>query len=88
MVVERGSLSTLQRYRNDVGNVDLKAYRELLVPFFATDTGRNHYRDVIQHMKAICDLEFDDEFATLVDYLREKHSHRPVFLSELEKAEF
>jgi hypothetical protein len=53
VVVERGSLSTLQRYRNDVGDVDpeayFEAYRELLVPFFVNNTGRNHYRGHLTH---------------------------------------
>ncbi len=89
-VLESDDLETLRQYRDNVAEVGpetyFKAYRELLEPYLAADTGRDHYRTVIEHLREMERLEFDEELAAFVQHLCEKHSNRPAFLDELETA--
>ncbi|WP_254524956.1 hypothetical protein [Natrinema caseinilyticum] len=89
-VLESDDLEMLRRYREPVAEVDpeayFEAYRDLPEPSLAADTGRDHYRTVIEHLRDIEDLGFDKELAPLIEHLREKHSNRPAFLDELETA--
>ncbi|TMT86982.1 hypothetical protein E2L06_10365 [Haloterrigena sp. H1] len=89
-VLESDDLETLRRYREPVAEVDpeayLEAYRDLLEPYLAADTGRDHYKTVIEYLRDMEELEFDTELAAFVEHLREKHSNRPAFLDELETA--
>jgi hypothetical protein len=85
-------LSLVRKYRDSVATVDpveyFELYRELLVPFAANDTGRRHYRDIADHLEEMQELVPEARFEEFVDFLKDKHSNRPAFLDELEKAGF
>jgi len=85
-------LSLVREHRDSVATVDpveyFERYRELLVPFAANDTGRRHYRDIADHLEAMQGLVPEARFEEFVDFLKDKHSNRPAFLDELEKAGF
>ncbi|EMA55866.1 SWIM zinc finger family protein [Halococcus salifodinae] len=91
-VVDSENLAWLQRYRQSVAEVDpdayFEAYRELLVPFAAGETGRRHYREIADHLEAMQALVSADQFDAFVDTLKDTHSNRPAFLDELDKAGF
>lgn len=86
------SLSLLKRYRDPVSRVDpveyFECYREQLVPFAAGETGRRHYREIVDHLDEMQELVPRERFEEFVDFLKEKHSNRPAFLDELETAGF
>ncbi|WP_302082654.1 SWIM zinc finger family protein [Salinibaculum rarum] len=86
------NLSWLRRYRDPVATVDpveyFEVYREQLVPFAAGETGRRHYREIADHLDEMQELVPEERFEAFVDFLMEKHSNRPAFLDELEKAGF
>ncbi len=86
------NLSWLRRYRDPVATVDpveyFEVYREHLVPFAAGETGRRHYRDIADHLDEMQELVPEERFEEFVDFLKGKHSNRPAFLDELEKAGF
>ncbi|WP_418904774.1 hypothetical protein [Natronomonas aquatica] len=85
-------LSSVRRYRDPVATVDpveyFECYHELLVPFAAGETGRRHYRTIADHLEGMQQLVPEERFEEFVDFLKEKHSNRPAFLDELEKAGF
>ena len=91
-VLDSEDLAVLRQYREDVADIHPEAYfetyRDLLEPYLADKTGRNHYRTVIDHLRELDSLGCDDELAAFVEHLREKHSNRPAFLDELETAGF
>jgi hypothetical protein len=91
-VVASENLAWFQRYGQSVAEVDpdayFEAYKDLLVPFAAGDTGRRHYREIADHLEEIQDLVSADRFEEFVGFLKDKHSNRPAFLDELDKAEF
>jgi hypothetical protein len=91
-VVASENLSWFQRYRGSVASVDpeayFEAYKELLVPFAAGETGRSHYKEIAHHLKQMQALISEDRFREFVDGLKDKHSNRPAFLDELRKADF
>ena len=80
-------LETLRQYRDSVAEVDsetyFEAYRERLGPYLVADTGRDHYRTVIEHLRAMERLGVDEELAAFVDPLCEQHSNRPAVLDDL-----
>jgi hypothetical protein len=86
------NLSWLRRYRDPVATVDpvdyFEFYREQLVPFGAGETGRRHYREIADHLDEMQELVPEERFEEFVDFLKDKHSNRPAFLDELEKAGF
>ena len=59
---------------------------EQLIPFAAGETGHRHYREITDHLESIQELVSDARFEEFVEFLKEKHSNRPAFLDELEKA--
>lgn len=85
-------LSLVRRYRDPVAAVDPAAYfefyRELLVPFAGGETGRRHYRTIVDHLNEMQELVPEERFEEFVDQLKETHSNRPAFLDELETAGF
>jgi hypothetical protein len=87
---DRG-LPILRKYRDELGEYDLETYyetyEELLEPFAAGKTGRGHYQTIVRHLEEMRELGFDDRFEAFVDLLYEKHSNRPAFLDEMEKAD-
>jgi len=86
------NLSLLRRYRDPVATVDpveyFEIYRERLVPFAADETGRRHYREIADHLDEMQELVPEERLEEFVDFLKEKHSNRPAFIDELEKAGF
>lgn len=89
-VLEREDLELFRRYRSELSELAperyFETYREVLVPYLAEETGRDHYRTVIDHLEELDALGLDDRFEELLTHLREKHSNRPAFLDELDKA--
>ena len=89
---ENADLSSVRKYRDPVATTApveyFELYRELLVPFAANDTGRRHYRDIADHLEEMQGLVPEARFEEFVDFLKDKHSNRPAFLDELEKAGF
>ena len=89
---ENADLSSVRQYRDPVATTApveyFELYRELLVPFAAGDTGRRHYRDIVDHLEEMRELVPEAGFEEFVDFLRDEHSNRPAFLDELEKAGF
>ncbi|WP_350355864.1 SWIM zinc finger family protein [Natronomonas marina] len=89
---DSADLSSVRRYRDPVATTApveyFELYRELLVPFAAGDTGRRHYREIADHLEEMQGLVPEARFKEFVDFLKDKHSNRPAFLDELEKAEF
>ncbi len=89
---ESENLSLVRQYRESVATVDpveyFEFYRELLVPFAAGETGRRHYRKIADHLEEMQCLVPEERFGEFLDFLKDKHSNRPAFLDELEKAGF
>jgi hypothetical protein len=89
---ENADLSSVRQYRGPVATTApveyFDLYRERLVPFAADDTGRRHYRDVADHLEEMQGLVPEARFKEFIDFLKDKHSNRPAFLDELEKAGF
>jgi hypothetical protein len=89
---DSADLSSVRRYRDPVAATApveyFELYRELLVPFAAGDTGRRHYREIADHLEEMQGLVPEARFEEFVDFLKDKHSNRPAFLDELEKAGF
>ena len=89
---ESENLSLVRQYRESVATVDpveyFEFYRELLVPFAAGETGRRHYRKIADHLEEMQCLVPEERFEEFLDFLKDKHSNRPAFLDELEKAGF
>jgi hypothetical protein len=91
-VLDREDLNAYRRYRGEVADVDperyFEAYRDLLEPYLATETGRDDYRTVNDHLRELETLGLDEEFEAFVAHLKEKHSNRPALLDELKTAGF
>ncbi|WP_049913310.1 SWIM zinc finger family protein [Halococcus thailandensis] len=86
------NLTWFQQYAQTVAQVDpdayFEAYKELLVPFAAGETGRRHYREIVDHLEAMQAFASADRFDAFVEMLKDTHSNRPAFLDELDKAGF
>ena len=54
----------------------------------AGEIGRRHYREIADHLNEMQELGPEERFEEFIDFLKEKHSNRPAFLDELEKAGF
>jgi tetratricopeptide (TPR) repeat protein len=84
------NLDWLRRYLDPVATTDpieyFEVYEERLIPFAAGETGRRHYRAIIDHLEEMQGLVPDARFEAFVDRLRDEHSNRPAFLDELEQA--
>lgn len=80
-------LAVLSEYREDVADYDpetyYETYEELLEPFLADTTGRDHYQTVVEYLEEMRELGFDDDFERFVAHLKENHSNRPAFLDEM-----
>ena len=89
-IIDTDDIEKPRRYRTDVADVDpetyFEAYKDLIEPYLAAETGRDHYRTVIEHLHEMEKLGLEARFAAFVDDLREKHSNRPAFQDELQKA--
>lgn len=91
-VLDSEDLDVLQAYRADVADLDsegyFETYRNVLEPYLAAETGRPHYRTVIDHLEEMAALGLDERFEDFLVHLREKHANRPAFHDELNKANF
>jgi hypothetical protein len=91
IVLERAHLRELKTYSDRLGDIDpdayFETYRDQIAPYLAGDTGRSHYRRVIDHLQRLRELGLDDRFESFLDDLRDEHSNRPAFLDELRKAD-
>lgn len=86
------NLSWFRRYQGSVAEVDPEEYFELykgfLVPFATDETGRRHYQEITDHLDEMQGLVSQERFEEFVGALKQKHSNRPAFLDELDKAGF
>lgn len=91
-VADSENLAWFQQYAQAVAEVDpdayFEAYKELLVPFAAGETGRRHYREIADHLEAMQAFASADRFDAFIETLKDTHSNRPAFLDELDKAGF
>ena len=81
-------LDMLSRYRRDLSakypKEYLNAYKELLIPFAASNMGRRRYREVVAYLKMMREIKgCESEFNKIVGSLKEKYSNRPAFLDEM-----
>jgi len=61
-----------------------KAYKELLIPFADSTTGRAHYREIVKYLKQAKRIKgFEEEFNELVNLLKTKYAKRPALLDEM-----
>lgn len=82
------NLYTLAQYHKDLSGrypeEYFNAYRELIVPFADSKTGRPHYREIARYLKYMKLIKgFGNELRELVDLLRERYAKRPAFLDEV-----
>lgn len=62
------------------------AYRDLVVPFAESRTGRYHYKEVASNLRKMRTIKgFESEFDELVRFLKEKHASKPAFQEEIGK---
>jgi len=83
-------LDMLSRYRRDLSakypKEYLNAYKELLIPFTASNMGRRRYKDVVAYLKMMREIKgCESEFNKIVGSLKEKYSNRPAFLDEMRR---
>lgn len=88
-VLAKRSLSTLNMYHKDLSEKFSKkyfnAYKELLIPFADSKTGRPHYRNIVKYLIQMKRTKgFEEEFTKLVKLLKTKYAKRPAFLDEME----
>ena len=90
--LDSDDLAMLRQYRDELADLDpeayFAAYRDVLAPYLAAETGRDHYRTVIEHLREMDAIGLDDRMAEFVADLRETHSNRPALLDELDTAGF
>lgn len=89
-VLQIRSLYTLKEFHKDLADrfpeEYFKAYKEMIIPFAESRTGRAHYREVIGYLKRMKRIKrFEKEFKELVDHLKTEYKNRPAFLDELRR---
>ncbi len=90
MVFAQRNLYTLSKYHKDLSSRYPKryfnTYRELIIPFAESGTGRPHYREIVRYLKQMRQIKgFGPEFRELVSLLKERYSNRPAFLDEMRR---
>lgn len=88
LVLSRGNLGALMQYHGDLSTIYpaayFEAYRELVLPFVESKTGRPHYKKAVVYLKKMKTIEgFEDEFDALMTELRDAYSGRPAFIEEI-----
>ena len=88
-VMSQKSISSLRAYHKDLANLYPKeyfeAYKELIFPFAECRMGRDHYREVVSHlkdMKAI--VGYKSDVQQIVERLRSANKRKPAFIEELQ----
>ena len=87
-VLAKRNLYTLSIYHKRLSKKFPKGYfntyKELLVPFADSTTGRPHYREIVKYLKQMKKIKgFEEEFSKLVNLLKTKYAKRPAFLDEM-----
>jgi hypothetical protein len=88
-VMSQKSISSLRSYHKDLANLYPKeyfeAYNELIFPFAECRMGRDHYREVVSHLKDMKAIEgFESEVREIVERLRRENKRKPAFIEELQ----
>ena len=61
-----------------------EAYKELIFPFAECRMGREHYREVVSHLKDMKAIEgFESDVQQIVERLRRENKRKPAFIDEL-----
>ena len=87
-VLTQKNIYTLAKYHKDLSGrypeEYFSAYRELIIPFADSKTGRPHYREIIRYLKYMKLIKgFGNEHRELVNLLKERYTKRPAFLDEV-----
>jgi len=87
-VLAQKSLYTLNIYHKYLSKKFPKkyfnAYKELIIPFADSKTGRSHYRKIVKYLKQMKRIKgFEEKFSKLVNLLKTKYANRPAFLDEM-----
>jgi hypothetical protein len=87
-VISQKSISSLRAYHKDLANLYPKeyfeAYKGLIFPFAECCMGRDHYREVVSHLKDMKAIEgFESDVQQIVERLRSANKRKPAFIDEL-----
>jgi predicted secreted protein len=87
-VTAQKSISSLRAYHKNLANLYPKeyfeAYKDLIFPFAQCRMGRDHYREVVSHLKDMKAIEgFESEVQQIVERLRSENKRKPAFIDEL-----
>jgi hypothetical protein len=83
-------LFTLSTYQNELGDrypeEYFNAYRELIVPFAGSGTGRKHYKEVVSYLNKMKKIEgFGGAVSEIVKQLRAENRRKPAFIEEMKE---
>ncbi|MHA1363422.1 MAG: SWIM zinc finger family protein [Candidatus Freyarchaeota archaeon] len=84
------SLATLSAYHEELAprypKEYFQKYKELLIPFADSKTGRSHYKHIVLYLKKMKNIKgFENEFRDFVEMLKIRYSNRPAFQEEIRK---
>jgi hypothetical protein len=87
-VMAQKSISSLRAYHKELANLYPKeyfeAYKDLIFPFAECRMGRDHYREVVSHLRDMKAIEgFESEVQQIVERLRSENKRKPAFIDEL-----
>jgi len=87
-VLAQKNLYTLNMYHKHLSKKIPKryfnSYKELIIPFADSMTGRPHYKEIVKYLKQMKRIKgFEEEFSKLVNLLKTKYAKRPAFLDEI-----
>ena len=87
-VLAAKSLAVLRSYQSQLADRFPKdyfnAYRELIIPFASSRTGRSHYQEVVRILQKMKEIEgFGLELQEIVERLRRENSRKPAFIDEM-----
>ncbi len=87
-VLAAKSLSVLERYQSQLGDRNQKeyfdAYRDLIIPFASSRTGRDHYQDVVRLLWRMKRIEGPGgALQEIVERLRRENARKPAFIDEM-----
>ncbi len=89
-VLSSKSLCVLDRYYKVLSSrypaEYFEVYKDLVVPFAKSRTGRDHYKEVTSTLRKMRSIKgFETEFDQLVRFLKERHANKPAFQEEIDK---
>lgn len=90
VVLSQKSLGILDRYYKVLSSrypaEYFGAYRDFIVPFAESRTGRDHYREVAARLRKMKTIKgFERESGELVRSLKERYANKPAFQEEMGK---